>query len=146
MNRGEEMKRKMKAQGSIELMIIAPVMIFFVYVLYLNGVRLHAILNAANTNYSDGIAVIRSEPDPEIDMNSSDYVLSRNNNAATQEESSIGLSLGITDRTWEKGWGGMLLTNKVDPHNSRWTDLGDMESLRYTAAYPVSPFISVFPK
>ena len=49
----------MKAQGSIELMIIAPVMIFFIYVLYLNGVRLHAVLTAANTNYSDGIAIIR---------------------------------------------------------------------------------------
>ena len=108
------MKRKMKAQGSIELMIIAPVMIFFIYVLYLNGVRLHAVLTAANTNYSDGIAIM--------------------------------VSLGIADKTWEKGWGGHLLTNQVDPHNSRWTNLGDMGSLKYTVAYPVSPFISVFVK
>ena len=138
------MKRKMKAQGSIELMIIAPVMIFFIYVLYLNGVRLHAVLTAANTNYSDGIAIIRSQTDPEVDINASNYVLNRNNSAATQTESSVGLSLGIADKNWEKGWGGHLLTNMVDPHNSRWTNLGDMESLRYTVAYPVSPFTSVF--
>ena len=140
------MKRKMKAQASIELMIIAPVMIFFIYVLYLNGIRLHTVLTAANTNYSDGIAIVRSQTDTQVDMNASNYVLSRNNSSATQTETSVGLSLGITDRAWEKGWGGYLLTNQVDPHNSRWTNLGEMESLRYTVAYPVSPFISVFMK
>ncbi len=140
------MKRKMKAQGSIELMIIAPVMIFFIYVLYLNGVRLHAVLTAANTNYSDGIGIIRSQTDPEVDISASNYVLNRNNSSATQTESSLGVSLGIADKTWEKGWGGHLLTNQVDPHNSRWTNLGDMGSLKYTVAYPVSPFISVFVK
>ena len=136
----------MKAQGSIELMIIAPFMIFFIYVLYLNGIRLHTVLTAANTNYSDGIAIARSQTDTQVDMNASNYVLSRNNSSATQTESSASLSLGITDRTWEKGWGGYLLTNQVDPHNSRWTNLGDMDSLKYTVAYPVSPFISVFVK
>ena len=138
------MKRKMKAQGSIELMIIAPVMIFFIYVLYLNGIRLHTVLTAANTNYSDGIAIVRSQTDTHADINASNYVLNRNNSAATQTESSLGISLGITDKAWLTGWGGYLLTNQVDPHNSRWTDLGDMDSLRYTVAYPVSPFTSVF--
>ncbi|MBQ4511433.1 MAG: hypothetical protein II969_00465 [Anaerolineaceae bacterium] len=140
------MKRKMKAQGSIELMIIAPVMIFFIYVLYLNGIRLHTVLTAANTNYSDGIAIVRSQTDTHADLNASNYVLNRNNSAATQTESSLGVSLGITDTTWLTGWGGYLLTNQVDPHNSRWTNLGEMDSLRYTVAYPVSPFISVFLK
>ncbi len=138
------MKGKMKAQGSVEIMIIAPVMIFFIYVLYLNGIRLHTVLTAANTNYSDGIAVVRSQADPETDISASNYVLNRNNSSATQTESSLGLSLGIADTTWQKGWGGRLLTNQVDPHNFRWTNLGDMDSLRYTVAYPVSPFISVF--
>ena len=77
------MKRKMKAQGSIELMIIAPVMIFFIYVLYLNGVRLHAVLTAANTNYSDGIAIVRSQTDTHADINASNYVLNRNNRSNT---------------------------------------------------------------
>ena len=140
------MKRKMNAQGSIDLMIIAPVMIFFIYVLYLNGIRLHTVLTAANTNYSDGIAIVRSQTDTHADLNASNYVLNRNNSAATQTESSLGVSLGITDTTWLTGWGGYLLTNQVDPHNSRWTNLGEMDSLRYTVAYPVSPFISVFLK
>ena len=140
------MKRKMKAQGSIELMIIAPVMIFFIYVLYLNGIRLHTVLTAANTNYSDGIAIVRSQTDTHADLNASNYVLNRNNSAATQTESSLGVSLGITDTTWLTGWGGYLLKNQVDHHNSRWTNLGEMDSLRYTVAYPVSPFISVFLK
>ncbi len=140
------MKRKMKAQGSIELMIIAPVMIFFIYVLYLNGIRLHTVLTAANTNYSDGIAIVRSQTDTHADINASNYVLNRNNSAATQTASSLGISLGITDKTWITGWGGYILTNQVDPHNSRWTNLGEMDSLRYTVAYPVSPFISVFLK
>ena len=140
------MKRKMKGQGSIELMIIAPVMIFFIYVLYLNGVRLHTVLTAANTNYSDGIAIVRSQTDPEVDINASNYVLNRNNSAATQAESSLGVALGIADKTWEKGWGGHLLTNQVDLHNTRSKNLGEMDSLRDTVAYPVSPFISVFVK
>ena len=140
------MKRKMKAQGSIELMIIAPVMIFFIYVLYLNGIRLHTVLTAANTNYSDGIAIARSQTDTHADINASNYVLNRNNSAAIQTASSLGISLGITDKTWITGWGGYILTNQVDPHNSRWTNLGEMDSLRYTVAYPVSPFISVFLK
>ena len=140
------MKRKMKAQGSIELMIIAPVMIFFIYVLYLNGIRLHTVLTAANTNYSDGIAIDRSQTDTHGDINASNYVLNRNNSAAIQTASSLGISLGITDKTWITGWGGYILTNQVDPHNSRWTNLGEMDSLRYTVAYPVSPFISVFLK
>ena len=139
------MRRKIRAQGSIELMIIVPFIIFFIYVLFANGVRQEATLVAANVNYSDGISIVRSQANPEVDINSSNYVLMKNNSVAKQTENSTDVDLGITDRTWIKGWGGKVLTNHVDPNVTGFSTLNEDES-RFIVAYPVSPFVSVFQK
>lgn len=138
-------KKRIKAQGSIELMIIVPFIIFFIYVLYANGVRQEATLVAANVNYSDGIGLVRSQANPEVDMNSSNYVLMKNNSVAKQTENSQDVGLGITDTKWIKGWGGKVLTNYVDPNVQGFSTLNEDES-RFIVAYPVSPFVSVFQK
>jgi hypothetical protein len=139
------MRKKIRAQGSIELMIIVPFIIFFIYVLFANGVRQEATLVAANVNYSDGISIVRSQANPEVDINSSNYVLMKNNSVAKQTENSTDVDLGITDRTWIKGWGGKVLTNHVDPNVKGFSTLNEDES-RFIVAYPVSPFVSVFQK
>ena len=124
-------------------MIIVPFIIFFIYVLYANGIWQEATLIAANVNYSDGIGLVRSQADAEVDMNSSNYVLMKNNSTALQTESSSEIGLGVSDSSYARGWGGRLLTNKVDPNVSGFSVLYPDDS-KFSVAYPVSPFVSLF--
>lgn len=138
-------KRKLKGVGSIELMIIVPFIIFFIYVLHLNGVWQEATLVAANVNYSDGMSIVRSQAGGKVDMNSSNYVLSQNNKSATQVETSKDVGLGVSSEKWKSGWGGKILSNKVDPNVNGFSSLNQDDS-RFTVTYPVSPFVSKFQK
>ncbi len=137
------MRKKLQGQGAIEMMIITPFLIFFIYVLFANGIRQEATLAAANVNYSDGIGIVRSQANTEVDPASSEYVLMRNNTVASQTESSDDVGLGITDNLWIKGWGGKVLTNHVEPNVSGFSTSNEDES-RFIVTYPVSPFVSVF--
>ncbi|MBQ6520192.1 MAG: hypothetical protein IJI14_15870 [Anaerolineaceae bacterium] len=136
-------KKTVKGQGSIELMIIAPFLIFFLAILFINGIRQNAILVANNVNYSDGIALVRSKPNSEVDTNSSNYVLQRNNSSATQSLSSADIGLGVSDPQWVKGWGGKVISNTIDPNVPSFT-IVNPDELNATVAYPVSPFVSKY--
>ena len=146
-------KRKFSGQATLELIIVYPLMLFFIIALFLNGYKVYAILANANVNYSEGMSSTR-RPSQVVDFTdriAADYVLEQNLAGATLEKNVVTYTNMHTTDQYAHKWGGRTVLTGINPPSSMWNEYVSRAGsgnyiLDYVMTYPAAPFISVFPE
>ena len=147
------MRKHFKGQATIELIVVFPLALFFIYVLFLNGYKVFSLLANTNTNYSEGMSIVRrpSQDKLLVDLVTADSVLQKNMRGATLGENTVSVVNMQASPEWALNWGGRVLSTQVNPPSSLWDKFvaragASNKILQTVLTYAASPFISYFPK
>lgn len=134
----------------MELVIIVPLLLFFVYCLFLNGFKVFMLLSANNVNYSEGMSIVRRPPDfgTTFDTKAGNYTLDRNTLDADLTDTAVLETFGAREG-YELVWGGKIVKDSVSPYSSFWNKYltragGSNEMLKSVIGYPSASFTTMF--